>query len=173
MTQTACMPNRHHVTIKPPQGSPYWDGGTGSPLIYLGRGKRDFSRSPVARHYDIGTNVYLVLKGDVVLSVCGKQHRLVAPKTCVIDRECLFGIPHGKSATVEILVWVWRDCPDVAEIKPPAGGFRLLNLRTASLPHILKLHQNCRDEVAQLQSTSNQVLGALRTLVEVEVYPCE
>ncbi len=169
MTQTACMPNRCHVTIKPPQGRPYWEGGADSPLIYLGWGKRDFSRAPVARHYDIGTNVYLVLKGDVVLSIGNQKHRLVAPKTCVIDRECLFGISNGKSASVEILVWVWRAGPELGELKPPEGGFRLFNLRTGSIPHILKLHQSCRAEVAQLQSSSPLVLGALRTLVDVSL----
>jgi len=163
------MPNRRHVTIKPPQGRPYWEGGADSPLIYLGWGKRDFARAPVARHYDIGTNVYLVLKGDMVLSIEGQEHRVVAPKTCVIDRECLFGITQGKSASVEILVWVWRERSEVTEIMPPVGGFRLLNLRPTSLPQILKLHQNCRDEVAQTQTNSNQVLSALHTLADVAV----
>ena len=104
-----------------------------------------------------------------MLSIDGESHRVVAPTTCVIDRECFFGITHGKSASVEILVWVWRDRPELAEITPPVGGFRLLNLRPASVPQILTLHQNCRDEVAQTQSNSNRVLGALRTLVDVEV----
>ncbi len=163
------MSNRRHVTIKPPPGRPYWEGGEGSPLIYLGWGKRDFSRAPVARHYDIGTNIYVVLKGDLVLSIDGEFHSVVAPKICVIDRECLYGITHGKSATVEVLVWVWRERPEVAEVAPPVGGFRLLNLPPAALPQIIGLHQNCRAEVAQTQPNSNRVLGALRTWVDVAV----
>lgn len=139
------------------------------PLIYLGWGKRDFERFSVARHYDLGTSFYLVLKGDLTLSTPGGERRIVAPCACIIDRECMFGVGSGRSASVEILVWVWRDAPRLAELKPEAGGVRELPLRAEAVPRLGELHRRCRDEVARTDASVDAALAALRTLVEVEL----
>ena len=163
------MPHRPHVTIKPPQGRPCWAGRDDLPLMYLGWGSRDFTRFPVARHYDIGTSFYLVTKGDITLTAAGTAHRIVAPCACIIDKECLSGVTGGRSTSVEILVWIWRDPPTGAELKPAPGGVRLLPLRPDALPRLFELHQHCRDEVARTDAAITRTLSALRTLVEVEL----
>lgn len=168
MTQTASMPEYRHAIIKPPPGRPCWVSHGDLPLLYLGWGKRDFARSPLAGHYDVGTSFYLVTKGDIVLRASGGEHRIVAPCACIIDKECLFGVSHGRSASVEILVWVWRD-PAGEELKPKPGGLRVLPLQPDALPRLLELHRHCRDEVARTDTSSNRTLSALRTLVEVEL----
>lgn len=163
------MPNHPHVTIKPPPGRPCWVGQDNLPLMYLGWGKRDFKRFPLSKHYDIGTSFYLVMKGDITLMASGEEHRIEAPCVCIIDKECMFGVASGRSAGVEILVWVWRDAPVAGELIPATGGVRLLPLRPDALPRILELHQHCRDEVARTDTSISLTLSALRTLVEVEL----
>ena len=163
------MSEHAHVTIKPPPGRPCWVGREDSPLLYLGWGRRDFARFPVARHYDVGTSFYLVTKGDLTLSTASGERRIVAPCACVIDRECLHGISSGRSAGVEILVWVWRDPPGLTELRPEAEGVREAQLRPEVLPRLAELHRHCREEVSRADATADLTLSALRTLVEVEL----
>lgn len=164
------MVEPRHITIKAPPGRPCWVGAVDSPLVYLGWGTRDFARLPVARHYDVGVSFYLVVKGDLTMSEGGKEHSVVAPSACLVDRECLSGVTHGRSKNVEILVWVWRDPPQSRDLRPPAGAIRFLPLRPESLPRLLELHRHCRDEVARHdEATVSLTLPALRTLVEVEL----
>lgn len=157
------------MIVKPPPGRPCWVGRGDSPLLYLGWGRRDFARFPVARHYDVGTTFYLVMKGDVMLSAAGVERRVEAPAMWVVDKDCLFGVSSGRSAGVEILVWVWRDAPGLAELRPEAAGVRELVLRADALPRLVELHQRCREEVARGDDAAGLALAALRTLVEVEV----
>lgn len=161
------MTENPHLTVKPPPGRPCWVSHADLPLMYLGWGKRDFSRFPVSKHYDIGTTFYLVTKGDIILTAAGNEHHITTPCACIVDKECLFGVGSGRSASVEILVWVWRDPPLLAELKPAAASARLLPLQPDSLPRILELHRHCRDEVARTDASISLTLSALRTLVEV------
>jgi AraC-like DNA-binding protein len=163
------MVDHAHITIKPPPGRPCWVGRDDFPLIYLGWGRRDFGCFPVARHYDIGTSFYLVLKGDLTLSTAERERRITAPCACIIDRECMHGISSGRFARVEILVWVWRDPARLAELRPKEGGVRELPLRADAGPRLVELHRRCRDEVARMDASVDEVLAALRTLVEVEL----
>lgn len=144
-------------------------GGEDSPLLYLGWGRRDFAKFPVARHCDVGTTFYLVAHGDVMMSVAGEERRIAAPSVCIIDRDCLFGVTSGRSAGVEILVWVWRDAPGTAELRPEAAGVRELALQADALSRLAELHRRCREEVARGDGAAGLALAALRTLVEVEV----
>ncbi len=163
------MVERPHITVKPPPGRPCWVSHGDLPLVYLGWGNRDFHRYPLSRHYDIGTSFYLVLKGDLMLSESGVEHRILAPCACIIDKECLSGVTGGRSKQVEILVWVWRDPPHLDVLKPEAGGVRRLSLQPESVPRLLELHRHCRDEVARTDGAIKLTLAALRTLVEVEL----
>lgn len=163
------MSNRPHVIIKPPPGRPCWVGGDNLPVMYLAWGPRDFKRFPVAKHYDVGTSFYLVTKGDITLATSEGEYPVEAPCACIIDKECLFGVTSGGSATVEILVWVWRDAPVGNDLRPTPGGMRLLPLRPDALPRILELHRHCRDEVARTDDSIPLTLAALRTLIEVEL----
>lgn len=163
------MPDPASTIIKPPQGRPCWVSRGDLPLIYLGWGTRDFKRFPLPRHQDPGINFYLVTKGDIVFSTKGEERRIVAPCACIIDRECLFSIASGRSAGVEILVWVWRDAPAEAGLRPAPGGVRVLPLRPDALPRLLELHRHCRDEASRADDSIGRTLPALRTLVEAEL----
>lgn len=87
----------------------------------------------------------------------------------MIDEQCLFGIHHGRAKAVEVLVWVWRDGPQLDALKPPRKGFREFSIRAECVPLIAKLHQRCRDEVAGTDTSTSLALSALRSLVEVEL----
>ncbi|MFH1497599.1 MAG: helix-turn-helix domain-containing protein [Verrucomicrobiota bacterium] len=163
------MPANKHVTIKAPPGRPCWVSQGDLPLVYLGWGQRDFARSPVNRHYDIGTSFYLVIRGDLMLSEGGREHHIVAPCACIIDRECLSGVTSGQTRNPEILVWVWRDPPRSDALRPPAGGIRQVALQPGALPRIQALHQDCRAEVSRTDAGTGRALAALRTLIEVEI----
>ena len=169
MTQTASMPVASSMIIKPPQGRPCWVSHGDLPLLYLGWGTRDFKRVPLPRHNDPGINFYIVTKGDITLTAAGVKRRVVAPCACILDKECLFSVTHGRSANVEILVWVWRDPPAEEELKPAPGGVRVLPMRPDALPRLLELHQHCREEVARTDAAITLTLPALRTLIEVEL----
>lgn len=163
------MSNRIHVTVKPPSGRPCWVSQGDLPLRYLGWGTRDFRAFPVSRHCDVGTTFYLVSKGELTILANDQPRVIAAPQVCLIDKECFFGISSGGSATVEILVWVWRDPPRLHGLRPDPGGVRLVPLDSSALPRLAELHRRCRDEAERGDAASVPALSALQTLVEVEI----
>ena len=155
--------------MNPPPGRPSWGGSDDLPLLYLGWGRRDFGRDPLAVHYDLGTNYYVLLDGEIVVST-GKERRLVrGPTALLFDPECAFGIGQTKRATVEILVWIWQGQPGAEELRPEKGGFLALGLRARSVAALTELHSSCRNEVALADTHLPRTLAALRELVEVEI----
>ena len=163
------MTDRPRITVKPPPGRPCWVGQDDSPLRYLGWGRRDFCSYPVGKHRDVGVMFYLVTKGDLVIEEGDVRHPLRALQACIVDRDCFFGITHGRTAEVEILVWVWRDAPADAPLRPPSGGLRRLTLSGDAPTRLLELHRRCRDEVERADASTPAALSALKILVETEL----
>ncbi|MEO5916239.1 MAG: helix-turn-helix transcriptional regulator [Luteolibacter sp.] len=156
-------------TLPPPPGRPSWGGGEELPLLYLGWGQRDFAKDPLAMHYDLGTNYYLLLRGEFVVTTENSTQTVRGPVALLFDPDCAFGISQTKKATVEILVWIWQGRPVLNELCPEPGGFRSLNLRPASVETLTDLHVRCRNEVALADGQLPRTLGALRELLEVEI----
>ena len=156
-------------TLSPPQGRPSWGGGDDLPLLYLGWGQRDFAKDPLAIHRDLGTNYYLLLSGEIVVTTDGSTQTVRGPVALLFDSECAFGITQAKRATVEILVWIWQGQPVLTELRPKSGGFLALSLRPKSVDGLTDLHARCRDEVAIADSQLPRALAALRELLEVEI----
>lgn len=156
-------------TVIPPPGRPSWGGGDDLPLLYLGWGQRDFAKDPLAIHYDLGTNYYILLSGEIVVTTDQASLTVRGPVALVFDSGCAFGISQAKRATVEILVWIWQGQPMLAEICPESGGFLALDLLPKSVDALTDLHRRCRDEVALADSQLPRTLAALRELLEVEI----
>ena len=155
--------------ILPPPGRPNWGGGEGLPLLYLGWGQRDFAREPLSVHYDLGTNYYLVLRGEVTITTGFSTENVRGPVALMFDRDCAFGITQAERATVEILVWIWQGVPVLSELRPEPGDFLSLNLRPVSESPLTELHVRCRNEVALADNQLPRTLAALRELLEVEI----
>jgi AraC-like DNA-binding protein len=156
-------------TLSPPPGRPSWGGGDELPLLYLGWGQRDFAKDPLAIHYDLGTNYYLLLRGEFVVTTEKSERTVRGPVALLFDPGCAFGISQLKQSTVEILVWIWQGQPALAELRPESGDFLALNLRDASLGALTDLHTRCRNEVALADGQLPRTLAALRDLLEVEI----
>ncbi|RYD23925.1 MAG: AraC family transcriptional regulator, partial [Verrucomicrobiaceae bacterium] len=156
-------------TLSPPPGRPSWGGGEELPLFYLGWGKRDFAKDPLAFHYDLGTNYYLVLRGEVVVTTEKTRLTVRGPVALLFDSGCAFGISQPARSAVEILVWIWQGQPALAELRPEPAGFLALNLRAGSVPALTDLHSRCRNEVALADGHLPRSLDALRGLLEVEI----
>lgn len=156
-------------TIIPPQGRPNWGGGEDLPLLYLGWGQRDFVKEPLAIHYDLGTNYYVILSGEVVVTTNSTAQAVRGPVALLFDPGCAFGITQSKAATIEILVWIWQEQPEMTELRPNPGDFLALNLRPKSVDSLSELHSRCRDEVALADQQLPRTLAALRDLLEVEI----
>jgi len=157
------------VTVHPPPGRPSWGGKGNLPLIYLGWGRRDFGKSPLPFHYDRGTNYFILMSGEIVLSL-GKETRTVRGSTAIlIDSDCPFGITQDQLENVSILVWVWKDRPQLPELHISEGGYLLLEMKTASLEALKDIHTRCRKEIAMSDSVLPSTLNALRQLLEVEI----
>ena len=156
-------------TVIPPPGRPSWGGGDDLPLLYLGWGQRDFAKDPLAIHYDLGTNYYVLLSGEIVVTTGNSTQIIRGPVALLFDPGCAFGISQSKRATVEILVWIWQGQPTLSELRPQPGGFLALNLRLKSAEILSDLHARCRDEVALADSQLPRTLAALRELLEVEI----
>ncbi|MES2476206.1 MAG: helix-turn-helix transcriptional regulator [Verrucomicrobiota bacterium] len=156
-------------TLSPPPGRPSWGGGEELPLLYLGWGQRDFASDPLALHYDLGTNHYLILRGEVVVTTEKLQQTVRGPVALLFDPDCAFGISQPTRSSVEILVWIWQGKPSVTELKPESGGFLSLPLRAASVSTLTDLHTRCRNEVALADGHLPRTLAALRELLEVEI----
>ncbi len=156
-------------TLIPPAGRPSWRGEVDLPLIYLGWGRRDFSRHPVQMHYDLGTNYYLVERGEIKIQTNGQTRSLRGPTICLFDSECPFGISQTRHETVKILVWIWRGLPLEKNLIPPPGGFRHTPLGKEALSTLANLHARCRDEVALADAATPAALDALHRLLDVEI----
>ena len=156
-------------TLSPPPGRPSWGGSDHLPLFYLGWGQRDFGKDPLAIHSDLGTNYYLLLRGEILVTTAGAPLTVRGPMAMLFDPDCAFGITQAKRATVEILVWIWQGRPGLAELRPAPGGFLALPLRQKSVDALTDLHARCRDEVALADSQLPRTLPALRDLLEVEI----
>lgn len=164
------MPNAaSKVTVHPPPGRPSWGGQGNLPLIYLGWGRRDFAKNPLPVHYDRGTNYFILVSGEIELSVGNEQKIVQGPSAILIDSDCRFGITQKRRETVGILVWVWKDRPQLPEIQISEGGHLVLDLKTASLEALKDLHTRCRKEIAMSDSVLPSTLNALRQLLEVEI----
>ena len=157
------------LTLTPPAGRPSWKSEKDLPLIYLGWGQRDFSKSPVAMHYDLGTNYYLVVSGEIEVVMGGRTRTLRGPAICLFDQECPFGISQKRRDPVEILVWIWRGHPLAKSLVPDPGGILDLPLQREALPALKSLHEHCRDEVALADAATPDALAALHWLVDVEI----
>lgn len=157
------------ITLTPPAGRPSWRGEVNQPLVYLGWGPRDFSKSPVAMHYDLGTTYYLLVRGEIQVTVNQENHPIKGPAICLFDPECPFAIGQTSAKPVEILVWVWRDPPLEKSLAPAAGCFVEFPLPRTALPALLTLHAQCRDEVAVADTATVQALAALHRLLDVEL----
>lgn len=156
-------------TLNPPPGRPSWGGGEELPLLYLGWGQRDFAKDPLALHYDIGTNYYLVLRGEVVVRTDGSSQTVKGPIALLFDPGCAFSISQPSRSSVEILVWIWQGTPTLEELRPAPGDFRALDLSACSVAALVDLHIRCRDEVALADSHLPKTLAALHELLDVEI----
>jgi AraC-like DNA-binding protein len=156
-------------TLSPPPGRPSWGGGAELPLLYLGWGQRDFEKDPLVFHYDLGTNYYLLLQGEVLITTGNGQRTVKGPVAMLFDPNCAFGISQSKRSSVEILVWIWQGDPVLPELRPEPGGFLMLDLRPASVAALTDLHSRCRNEVALADGHLPLTLAALRGLLEVEI----
>lgn len=156
-------------TIIPPPGRPSWGGGEGLPLLYLGWGQRDFAKDPLAMHYDLGTNYYVILSGEVVLSTESGRQTVRGPVAILFDPACAFGVTQEARGMVEILVWIWQGQAVLPELRPELGGFRMFQQMAKSVGALRELHARCGDEVALADGQLPRTLASLRELLEVEI----
>lgn len=156
-------------TIIPPPGRPSWGGGEGLPLLYLGWGQRDFKSEPLAMHYDLGTNYYVILSGEVVVQTQSGPEVVRGPVAVLFDPACAFGIQQMVSGAVEVLVWIWEGEAALADLRPGRGGFRVYGLQDRSIASLRDLHARCGNEIALADSQLPRTLAALRELLEVEI----
>jgi AraC-like DNA-binding protein len=156
-------------TIIPPPGRPSWGGGDDLPLLYLGWGQRDFGKDPLAMHYDLGTNYYVILSGEVTVTTERTTQVVRGPAVFLFDSACAFGISQSSRATVEILVWIWQGQAIMTELRPEQGGHLEFRLIPKSVDSLRELHARCGDEVALADAQLPRTLSALRELIEVEI----
>ena len=156
--------------MSPPAGRPSWKGGADLPLIYLGWGHRDFRNDPLNLHYDQGTNYYIVVSGEIIVTSNNVKRVVRGPAAVLISPGQVFGITQVKFQQVEVLVWVWQGVPGYPELQPDARGLLVINLSQYPLEPLAELPANCRREVATADVCLPATLAALRTLVEVELY---
>ena len=120
-------------------------------------------------HYDLGTNYYVILSGEIVVNTALSAQSVRGPVVLLFDSACAFGISQTRQVAVEILVWIWRDKPVLSELRPEPGGFLALHVRARSVKALTGLHVQCRNEVALADSQLPRTLAALRDLLEVEI----
>jgi AraC-like DNA-binding protein len=157
------------ATLPPPAGRPNWIGGRDLPLLYLGWGQRDFAKNPLPMHYDLGTNYYLLLRGQIVLITSGSRQIIRGPTAMIFDPDQAFSLSQAEPGNVEILVWIWQGRPQLPEIRPAPASHLIRPLPPRSLKSLTDLHTRCRNEVAHADARLPLTLDALRTLFEVEL----
>ncbi|MBI4027261.1 MAG: helix-turn-helix transcriptional regulator [Verrucomicrobia bacterium] len=139
-----------------------------SDLVYLAWGLRNYRRSPTVPPPQNAWSYIVVLQGSPTIVFKNQPHRL-SPNQAV-----LASVHHGfewqgeADAYADLLVWMWRTCPTVAELTPPTGGCHVHCLHKESLGRLQALHAVCRQEVARPDSLTRRSLRALRGLLDVE-----
>ena len=155
--------------LSPPPGRPSWGGGKNLPLLYLGWGKRDFMRYPLAVHYDRGADYHVIMRGEIVITAGGAEHIVRGPAALIFRPNFAFGIIQKKHQITEILAWIWQGDPRLTELHPPQDSFLLLDLKHRPLDTLIDLHVQCRTEVSRADQYLPKSLSALRDLIEVEL----
>ena len=155
--------------LSPPPGRPSWRGQKELALIYLGWGRRDFAKDPVAVHRDRGSNYYVVLRGEIIVRVGNSAQVVRGPAALIFDPDCAFGLKQAPGKTAEILVWIWNGRPLSPELLPQLNGYLTINLRNCPLNSLIDLHSRCRDEVSRADAYLPRSLAAIRELIEVEI----
>ena len=120
-------------------------------------------------HYDLGTNYYVILSGEIELATEVSREIVRGPVVLVFEPGCAFGITQSNPSPVEILVWIWQDPPVLAVLQPGRGRFLAIHLPPRSVESLTELHTRCRDEVALADSQLPRSLAALRELLDVEI----
>ena len=123
--------------MSPPPGRPSWCGPEELDLIYLGWGKRDFAKDPVIVHRDRGSNYYILLHGEIILTVSGSAHIVRGPSALIFDPGCAFGLSARNRKTPKILVWVWRGRPQSPALLPPPDGYLVVHLHQCPLDSLI------------------------------------
>ena len=80
-------------------------------MLYLGWGQRDFAHEPLAVHFDRGADYYILLRGEIVITVGAARHVVRAPSALVFNPNFAFGITQSSRQVTEILVWIWQGRP--------------------------------------------------------------
>jgi AraC-like DNA-binding protein len=158
------------TTLLPPPGRPNWKGTEDLPLLYLSWGERNYFKAPLKVHYDMGSNYFILLKGEITLLTQDTSTELTAPHGIIISPDCAFGFTQRKDKNIEMITWVWQGSPQLPSIAPAMNSFRAHSILPDSIVLLKELHLRCQEEVARADDFSLRNLEALRTLIEVELY---
>ena len=138
-------------------------------MLYLGWGRRDFARDPLAVHFDRGADYHILLRGEIVITVGTTRHVVRAPSALIFNPNFAFGITQSSRQITEVLVWIWEGRARLREMRPPQDQFLILDLGGRPLDSLIELHVRCRAEVSRADTRLPRTLLALRDLVEVEI----
>ncbi len=155
-------------SLLPPPGRPNWKGDCSLPLIYLGWGHRDFLTHPLLFHYDLGSNFYILLSGEIEVETVNGLRAVSSPAIVIVPEGTAFGLRQKQTRAVEILVWVWRGRP-AAELVRDRQTVRIIPVSAKAIDVFKQLHILCRREVVLADDQLASTLPSLRCLLEAEI----
>mgnify|MGYP006430378549 CR=1 FL=1 len=161
-----------HPRINPPRGRRPWiipEDAEASGLSYLAWGRRRYGDDPIPVDLQAGYVYLLVLRGHPLLRFEDGTFEC-APGTFFIlhpDR------PMGWSGTPgeehEILCWIWRKPPALAELRPAPGGWLRWHLPTEAVEALAALHRATRNELARRDAYSALALRQKQTDLDIAI----
>lgn len=157
------MPRIPHEIIPPSRQFPAWQGDQKDSLVYLGWGKRDFSNESIPTHSNPGWVYWLLLDGQIQIQFMDTELLVDKGTGLLTGPSCRFGFPQQEGSACEVLVWIWRDGPDldISACVPHWGSFS-----QEEMQFLQQLHLQSRLENLHRESFHNRILNHYRALVE-------
>lgn len=162
------------IPKKPPLHSdsrPTWTAkDERSELRYLGWGLRGYGDYPSGLGMREVWSYSVILRGSPLILLADGKHPLSPQQALLFPAHGTFpvGFRDKPGRISEVLIWVWRTPPVVAEIQPPLRRYLILNLDRAACDRLRVLHSASRREVARADKFTAQFLKGLRSQLDIE-----
>lgn len=136
-------------------------------LRYLSWGRRHYWDPPIAPTIHEGWHYFVVLSGNPIISINGREVQTEPGLTSIAHPDCLVGHSDRLGKACEMLTWIWRSEPVHSALRPAEADSLILKLDNHQLRRLKTFHSQCRDAVADSNERSMLQLRACRILVDL------
>jgi len=153
--------------ILPPASAPHWVPDTsGSSLLYLGWGRRNYGLAPIAPRLHEGWTYTVICEGHPLARMGGRVVKTAPGMLLLTGPDVRAGWEAPASASCRVLVWLWAGAPLIPE-PPPGHTWRTSRATPEILDTLERIHIDTRREIHAPDRLSAAALNGLRQQLDV------